>query len=298
MEIHNDERDLRELTLAPPPALRKKPYRRMPLLHSTSKVLQFVVGLALLALVSGCDTLSARMRAGEGCDLYHEGKFAEAAAKFDQAVDKDPKLPVLLLNQGTANLALFRQAGGKSPEGQTAATKAISAYEKYLDKKPYDDRVRGALIQTFVETSRYEDAVTFFRPQVDKTPADIEALTTLATIASKTGKPDEAAKWYEKRIEASAGKPDGYLAYGIYLWQELHDHQDWPHDKRLPKAQKALEVLQKAIDLQPAAPNGYSYTNLVYREIAASDPSLDGKKKALDEAARFYKLAADRTKAS
>lgn len=258
---------------------------------------RFALGIALIATLTGCDSLSARFRAREGCDLYHEGKFAEAAAKFDQAVDKDPGLPVLVLNQGTANLALFRQVGGKSPEGQAAATKAISAYEKYLDKKPGDDRVKGALIQTFVETSRYEDAVAFFRPLTDKSPPDIEALTTLATIATKTAKLDDAEKWYQKRIDASADKPDGYLAYGVYLWQELHDHQDWPHDKRLPKAKKALEVLQKAIDLQPAAPNGYSYTNLVYREIAASDPDADGKKHELEEAARFYKLAADRTKA-
>jgi tetratricopeptide (TPR) repeat protein len=263
--------------------------------RSSSKIGSLVVGIAALATMTGCDTLSARFRAREGCDLYHAGKFAEAAEKFDEAVDKDPNLPVLLLNQGTSNLAEFRQVGGKTPEGQKAATKAIAAYEKYLEKKPGDDRVKGALIQTFVETARYEDAVIFFRPAIEKN--DVEALSTLATIASKTGKPEEAEKWYQKRVDASAGKPEGYLAYGIYLWNDLHDHQDWPHDKRAPKAQKALELLQKAIDLQPSAPNGYSYTNLVYREMAASDPNPDAKKKDLEEAARFYKLAADRTKA-
>ena len=125
----------------------------MPQYRSSSKFPHFVVGIGLLATVTGCDTLSARFRAREGCDLYHEGKFAEAAVKFDQAIDRDPGLPVLLLNQGTANLAEFRQAGGKTPEGQKAATKAISAYERYLEKKPGDDRVKGALIQTFVQTS-------------------------------------------------------------------------------------------------------------------------------------------------
>lgn len=250
--------------------------------------------LFLLATMSGCDTLSARFRAREGVDLYHEGKFAEAAVKFEEAVAKDPGLPVLRLNAGTSHLAHFRAVGGKTPEGQKAATKAISAYEKYLDQKPSDDRVKGALIQTFVETARYEDAVSFFRPSVEKTPADIEALTTLATIASKCSKPDEAAKWYQKRIDASPSKPEGYLAYGVFLWQELHDHAEWPHDKRLPKAQQALDLLKKVMELQPNAPNGYSYTNLVYREMAASDPSEDNKKKDLEEAARFYKLAADR----
>lgn len=266
----------------------------MPHHRSSPKVRAFVVGIALLATTTGCDTLSARFRAREGVDLYHEGKFAEAAVKFEEAVAKDPKLPVLKLNEGTSHLAHFRAVGGKTPEGQQAASKAIGAYEKYLEQKPDDDRVKGALIQTFVETARYEDAVIFFRPAVEKTPADIEALTTLATIASKCSKFQEAETWYQKRIDASPNKPEGYLAYGVYLWQELHDHPDWPHDKRLPKAERALELLKKVIELQPHAPNGYSYTNLVYREMAASDPSEENKKKDLEEAARFYKLAAER----
>ena len=265
-----------------------------PARRSGSTVRGFVALVLLAATTSGCDTLSARFRAREGADLYHEKKFAEAATKFEEAVAKDPGLPVLRLNEGTCHLEHFRAAGGKTPEGQKAATKAISSYEKYLDMKPNDDRVKGALIQTFVETARYEDAVSFFRPQVEKSPPDIEALTTLATIASKTSKPDEAEKWYQKRIDASANKPEGYLAYGVFLWQELHDHADWPHEKRLPKAQKALELLKKVMELQPNAPNGYSYTNLVYREMAASDPSEENKKKGLEEAARFYKMAAER----
>lgn len=266
----------------------------MPHHRSSTKVRCFVVGILALATMTGCDTLSARFTAREGADLYHEKKFAEAAAKFDTAVRQDPKLPVLRLNQGTCYLEHFRAAGAKTPEGQKAADNAITAYEKYLEMKPADDRVKGALIQTFVETARYDAAVSFFRPQTEKSPPDIEALTTLATIASKTSKPDEAEKWFQKRIDASQNKPEGYLAYGVYLWQDLHDHADWPHDKRLPKAQKALDLLKKVIELQPNAPNGYSYTNLVYREMAASDPSEDNKKKDLEEAARFYKMAAER----
>lgn len=269
----------------------------MPHHRSSSKVRAFVVGIAALATLTGCDMLSARFVARDGVDLYHEGKFAQATDKFEEAIRKDPKLPVLRLNMGTSALAQFRQVGGKTPEGQKAANKAIEAYEGYLSQVPKDDRVKGALIQTFVETAKYDEAVKFFKPLTDKSPPDIEALTTLATIASKTSKPDEAASWFQKRVDAAPNKPDGYLAYGVFLWQELHDHADWPHDKRMPKALKALELLKKAIELQPNAPNGYSYSNLVHREIAQSDPSEENKKKNLEEANKFYKLAAERQKA-
>lgn len=78
-----------------------------------------VLGLALVALLglSGCNSLRARFRAREGADLYHAGEYAGAAAKFDEASKLDPSLPVLLLNNGTSNLAQFRAVGGKSDEG-------------------------------------------------------------------------------------------------------------------------------------------------------------------------------------
>jgi tetratricopeptide (TPR) repeat protein len=256
-----------------------------------------VLGGFALLLLSGCDALSARFRAREGVDLYHAGDFAGAARKFEEAGRLDPALPVLLLNAGTSNLALFRAVGSKSAEGQAAATKAIGAYERYLDLRPQDERVKAALVQTFVETGRYEDAVVFFRPALERTPPDVEALGILATVASKCSKSDEAQSWHQKRIDAAPNKPDGYIALGVFLWQELHDHQDWPHDKRKAKADLALERLKKAIELQPAAPNAYTYANLVYREIAATEPTEEGKRQNLEEANRYFKLAAERQKA-
>jgi tetratricopeptide (TPR) repeat protein len=154
--------------------------------------------------------------------------------------------------------------------------------------------VKAALVQTFVETGRYEDAVVFFRGAADK--RDVEALSVLATIATKCGKPDEAQAWHLKRIEASPDKAEGYVSLGVFLWEELHNHADWPQDKRKPKAELAIEKLKKAIDLQPAAPNAYTYVNLVYRELSANEPDADTKKKDLDEAQKYFQMAVDRQK--
>jgi tetratricopeptide (TPR) repeat protein len=251
-----------------------------------------VLAVAALTLLSGCDTLSARFRAREGVDLYHASDFAGAARKFDEAARLEPGLAVLPLNAGTSNLALFRAAGSKSPQGQEAAGKAIAAYERYLSLKPSDERVKAALVQTFVETSRYEDAVAFFRSDVEKN--DVESLSVLATVATKCGKAEEAEAWHLKRIAASANKPEGYLALGVFLWQELHDHADWPHDKRKGKADIAIDKLKKAIDIQPAAPNAYTYVNLVYRELSATEPTEDAKRHDLEEANKYFQMALER----
>jgi tetratricopeptide (TPR) repeat protein len=257
--------------------------------HQTTKLLllfAFAIG------VTGCDMLGARFKAREGVDLYKAQDYGGAANKFDEASRMDPTLAVLRLNSGTSNLAHFRNVGGKSAEGQQAATRAIQAYEKYLELKPQDERVKAALVQTFIETGRYEDSVVFFRPAVEKN--DVEALGVLAAIATKCNKKDEAESWHKKKIAATPNKPDGYLALGVFLWNELHDNPTWPHEKRKEKAATALEALKKAIDLAPAAPNAYTYTNLVYREIAASEPTEEGKRKNLEEATRYFKMALER----
>jgi tetratricopeptide (TPR) repeat protein len=250
--------------------------------------------MSALVMLTGCDTIRARFRAREGVDLYKAGSYSSAAAKFEEASRLDPSLPILALNAGTSNLAHFRAVGSKTPEGQEAASRAIASYKRYLELRPDDTRVKAALVQTFVETGRYEDAVVFFRPATEKSPPDIEALSTLATVAAKCGKPDDAERWHRRRIEAAPDKAEGYLAFGIFVWQELHDHPQWPHDKRQQKAEAAIEALKKAIDLQPAAPNAYTYTNLVYRELAASEPTEEGKRKHLEEANHYFKMAVER----
>jgi tetratricopeptide (TPR) repeat protein len=236
------------------------------------------------------------MRARQGVDLYKDGEYAAAADKFEEARRLDPTFPVLSLNAGTSRIAHLRAVGAKTEEGQGAAAKAIAAFEQYLELRPDDKRVRAALVETFVEAGRYDDAALFFQRAASAN--DVEALGTLATIAAKCGKGAEAESWHAKRIAASPTKAEGYLAYGGFLYQELREHGDWPHERRREKAEIAIETLKKSIELQPAAPNGYTYVNLVHRELAKTDPTEDNRQRHLEEARKYLQMALDRQNAN
>jgi tetratricopeptide (TPR) repeat protein len=249
-----------------------------------------------LTTLSGCDTVRARFVARDGVDLYHRGNYAASAAKFEEAAQLDEHMPTFYLNMGTAQLAQFRNTGSRSPEGQKAAEGAIRAFERYLALKPQDEKVKLSLVQTFVDTGRYDDAVAHFRPAVEKSPPDTAAMTTLAVIASKCGRFDDARAWHEKRIAAEPQNAEAPLALGVLIWGELHAKPEMDKERRKTLADAALAALRRSIELSPAAPNAYTYVNLVYREQANDEATDDGKRVALEEANKYYQMALERQK--
>ena len=263
----------------------------MPRRDFATLVPRFAVVATCFALtLSGCDTIRARSRAQDGVKLYRDGQVVEAAAKFEEAQKLDPSIPTIWLNLGFASLAVY-QAANQSVGGQVAAARAIFAFERYLELKPAEERAKSYLVQTFVDTGRYDDAEKFFRPVVEKTPPDSQALATLGTIASKVGRFDEAAKWYQRRIDAEPDNGDARLALAVLLWDRMKTHTEVAGAARVEMAGRALRALEEARRTQPNSPNAFLYTNLVYRERANTGLGDDAKRADLELANAYFRIA-------
>ena len=255
----------------------------------TSSLLFVVFGSAL-ALSAGCDSLRARSRAQEGVKLYRAGEVQKAAQAFEEAQQLDATIPTVWLDLGFASLAVYQNAP-RSPEGQNAAARTIAAFEKYLTMRPQEERTTSYLVQTFVDTGRYDDAVKFFQPAVDRTPPDAQALATLGTIASKIGRFEDAQTWYQRRIDAEPGNADARLALAVQLWDRLKTHVEITGQARVDMANRALAALAEARRLAPASPNAFLYTNLVYRERANTNLGDDAKRADLELANAYFRVA-------
>lgn len=254
------------------------------------------IGVLVLATATmGCDTLKARMVAGDAAALYHEGKLEEAIAKYEEAATHDPQIATIQLNLGFANLALY-QANPKGKVGDDAANKAVVAFEAYLKLKPTDERGRQYLVQTFVDTSRYDAAVQYYQPQVQNN--EPEAFNTLGLIASKTGKFAEAKDWYTKRVAADQKNPDPKVSLCVLIWDYLHNHAEVLGDQRKQLADEGIGQCKAAIEQAPKAPNAYTYTNLLYRERAMADVTDDEKRPDLEQANEYFKKAMQLLKAA
>jgi tetratricopeptide (TPR) repeat protein len=244
--------------------------------------------LILAASTMGCDTIKARSVASDAAKLYHEGRVEEAIAKYETAAQLDPGIATIQLNLGFANLAAY-QNDPKGKAGDDAANKAVAAFEAFLKLKPGDERGRQYLVQTFVDTSRYDAAVEFYKPQIEK--KDPEVFNTLGVIASKTGKFPEAKDWHLKRIDADPKNPDAKVSYCVLLWDYLHNHAEVVGDPRKQMADEGIAQCKAAIEQAPKAPNAYTYTNLLYRERAMADLTDDEKRPDLEQANEYFRKA-------
>lgn len=226
-----------------------------------------VVPLALVA--ASCDTLKARREASQAATLYKEGDIQAATARYTEAEKLDPGIATIHLNLGFGHLSLF-QAAPKGPKAGEHAAAAVAEFRKYLEMKPDDPRGRNYLIQTFVDTKRYDDAVDFFKPEVEANPPSLEAIGVLGQIAAKVGRFDAALSWYQKRMDVAPKDPDGYTGMGVIVWDHLHNHAEVTGEQRRQFADRAITALKKAIEMHPGPPEPYTYVNLLYRERASS----------------------------
>lgn len=222
----------------------------------------------------GCDTLSARRVAQDGVAAYKKGQFEGALTSFETALASDPGLAAVQLNRGFTCLQLFK-AGVKDEKERYAAC-AIDAFKKYQLAKPDDARGRDYLLQSFVDTLRYDDALAFFQPELARTPASKEAMALLGQIAAKLGKVDVALEWCVKRAEAAPNDPSGHQCRGVLIWEHLHKHPELIGEDRIRWSDQGIEALSKAIALAPDQPEPYTYSNLLHRERALGHCPLPG----------------------
>lgn len=284
-----------------------------------SKSRIFPLALAALTLGSafgstGCDTLRARARAQKGVEKYRNGDIKAAAQLFSEAAEIDPTVPPIIINRGFTHLALYQQYA-RSKEGQDAANIAVASFRQYMTmpglKPDQRQRARDYLLQTFVDARRYDEAVEFFKPQVDRENPDIEALTILGNIAKSIGKLDASRMWLERRIKANPKDTDGYVALAIMTWDELcadsqcrtpleqrRNNLQLPPADRIAKANQALELLEQARELSPKAPTPVTYANLILRERSYAEPTDELKRLDLEEATKLQQLAVAMQKAA
>jgi tetratricopeptide (TPR) repeat protein len=267
----------------------------------TRKWLSLALCAGFVIVSTGCAKLQSRDEMNKGVQSYKNGKYADAAQHFKQAVRLDPT------NQNA---------------------------ELYLATSYFTQWVPGA--QSADNKKNLEMARQTFQQVLDKDPDNSLALATMAAMsfneATAKSNPDEKAaalegtkKWNERRIKADPKDAEAYYYLGVIDWLQADPaiktarvQEKADSEKKKPRGRAKLTTpdenapiepdnvrnelkdkygklvedgianLHKALDINNENEDAMSYLNLLLRTKAALDDSTEQAKADIAKANDWF----------
>lgn len=223
------------------------------------------LALSLLAVVflAGCGKLRARDELNKGVRAYKAGQFETAIEHFQRSIELDPTLLNARLYLATAYASQF-VPGSPAEENRQLAEAAIHAFENVLEFEANNVTALSYIAQLYfgmAGAAQGEEQRQFF----------------------------EKSKEFRRRlIETDPQNPEHYYSIAVIDWtltykprMELKNELKLRPDEPLPRRRRqrlaeqntrlvdeGIEMLQKALKLNPKYLDAIAYMNLMYREKA------------------------------
>ncbi len=254
---------------------------------------------ALVLLGTGCQKLKSRDQLNRGVQAFKSAKYDEAIEHFKTSVDLDPTNPNARLFLATSYFVQYIP-GAKSPENEAYATRARDEFQKVLAQNPTD---RTAL--QYLASLSYQEA------------------TGETELDAKMKKLDESRDWYVKLSQVDPKNKEAWYSLGVIDWLKWYprwmaalNKQGMKPDEEMPfkdakiKAdlqaqygsliEDGIQNLQRALQIDPQYDEAMAYMNLLIRERASLDPTMDACKKDIATANDWVQksLEAKKIKAS
>jgi tetratricopeptide (TPR) repeat protein len=239
--------------------------------------------LAAVGAGAGCNKLKARDRLNKGVQAYKNAQFDEAIEDFKEAKELDPSLTnaQLYLAAAYANQYI---PGAPSPENLRNGNAAIDEYKAILASDPNNLQAIDGIGSILFNIGSSE-------------PFDAAKL-------------EESKSYHEKHIALKPDDPESYYWVGVIDWglafhanrelrADLNKDSKKPikEDDPLPPKLRdqfasqygttvddGIAQLQKAISLRPDYDDAMAYLNLLYRQKADMETSMDARNADLQQA--------------
>ena len=105
-----------------------------------------------------------------------------------------------------------------------------------IDSADYDKAAKY-LVTTYMNASKYDDAIAYFKDLYSKHPDDAQAVQTVAMLYGKKGDFEQSMEWQRKRVKLEPNNADVYYTMGATAWQQSYDH---PGDAIDPAKRKQI----------------------------------------------------------
>jgi tetratricopeptide (TPR) repeat protein len=237
----------------------------------------------LLLALAGCGNVIGQLRArdqlNKGVTAFRNANYAQAVEFFKRAVELDPNFMNARLYLATAYMS------------------------QYVPGAPSEENKRNA-----------DAAEKGFLDVLQREPNNTLAVESLGSLAFNQQKLDDAKKWYQKLIELDNTKKTAYYTIGVINWTKCFQPQTeaWaklgmrPEDpgpiqdkkareelraKNEGVAQEGIQMLEKALQLDPDYDDAMAYMNLIIRQKAFIAETVEENKKLSEEANQWMQKA-------
>jgi tetratricopeptide (TPR) repeat protein len=220
--------------------------------------IRFVILLcAVVALAGGCDEISSRRKVQEANDQYKNGRYAEAAQLYREAIEKSPDLWIAHHNLGVALYKMIAP-GDTSAENKAIAdesTKHLTIYLQHTSNQKEQVLLRKLLTEIWISTDQVDHAVSFWEDEHKARPSDTEPLDQLAGLNNKKGDWRKAIEWLRVWVDVSTTddlRAEAYQKIGNLCFLRLLSNRDTVvGQERIEVADIGTAALQQAAKLQP-----------------------------------------------
>jgi tetratricopeptide (TPR) repeat protein len=194
-------------------------------------------------------TPSASQHLERGNDYADQGRFDEAIAEYERAIELAPD-----------DAGLYRNMGS-SLGNQERWQKAAAAYEKAIDLNPDFGEAYGDLVAAYISLGRVSDAVDAGERAIELSPDYAGAHSNLGVAYNEQGRTDEAiAQWKEAvELDPNSAKTRVHLgrAYG-----------------KQGRLDEAAAQLEEAVKIDPNHANAHFNLGMVYHLQEKSSQAL------------------------
>jgi Flp pilus assembly protein TadD len=173
-----------------------------------------------------------------------EGRFSEAIAEFERALESEPDNHFIL-----SHLAHIYQQQGKLEEASRLIDRALKA----SPANPFAHSIKGEIL---FQRGNMEDAAAIFEEVLNLKPDDAYAHSKLGVIYRKQDRTEEAMSVLNRGLEISPADPSLHHALGDVYSQSGKDEE-------------AVAEYQKAVDLDPE--DEYAFRGLLSSRAKGRD---------------------------
>ncbi len=184
----------------------------------------------------------------EGIDLYDQEKYAEAALKFEEFIEKNPTVYQVNLNIGRCYLEIGEY--DKAIEAFTKILEIAKEEEESIKNNEGTARALAGIGETYFKQGNLEKASEYFRQAIDIFPDDETQAFNVGEIYFNQSETDKAIEYFllAVKINESWAPPHRQLGYA-YLNKGMY--------------KLAVDSLKKFVELAPDDPQTENIKNLI-----------------------------------